>query len=111
MAEFKDRLKELRRAAHLTQGELSERLHISKGAISNYERGYRVPDKETLSHLADIFNVDMDYLIGRDNVSQLYVDSDEIELIRAYRSLTDEGKERTRLYVSDMLRLYGSIRL
>lgn len=44
MGDFKNRLKELRKAKGLTQDELAENLKMSRSAISSYERGIREPD-------------------------------------------------------------------
>lgn len=45
--------------------ELSKLLKISKSSVNMYERGEREPGLETLELIADIFNVDMDYLLGK----------------------------------------------
>ena len=58
-------LKELRTHRGLTQDELAAALHITKQALSHYERGTRYPKKEMLENIADYFNVDMNYLTGR----------------------------------------------
>ena len=51
----------------LTQQQLGEMLGVQKSAIAKYENG-RVPNlkKETLSRLAEIFNVTPNYLLGID---------------------------------------------
>lgn len=59
------RLKETRISRNLTQKEVAEKLNITVGAISGYERGYREPNLSTLQELADLYNVWVDYLIGR----------------------------------------------
>ena len=64
MADFKDRLKELRLANGLSQQELASKLKVHPMTISGYERGVRRPDFETLDTLADILDADMDYLLG-----------------------------------------------
>ncbi len=64
---FKDRLKALRISRGLTQEELSSKLSISRSAIGMYEKGNRQPDFDTLELIADFFNVDIDYLLGRTN--------------------------------------------
>ena len=64
MAEFKDRLKELRHANGLSQQELADSLQVHAMTISGYERGIRRPDFDTLDELADKLNADMDYLLG-----------------------------------------------
>lgn len=60
---FGERLKKLREEKDLTQTQLAEILNIPNQSISNYERDYRKPDYETLSIIADYFNVSTDYLI------------------------------------------------
>lgn len=65
MPKFNDRLKLLRYEARLTQQELANILGISKSSINMYERGDREPNLETLEAIADHFNVDMDFLLGK----------------------------------------------
>lgn len=67
MAEFKDVFKELRISRDLTQAELARRLHMSRSRIGMYESGERTPRYDDLEAIADFFNVDMDYLLGRTN--------------------------------------------
>lgn len=68
MSKFKDILKELRLKDNLTQQELASGLGISFSSVSMYERGQREPNFETLELIADYFNVDMDYLLGKSSV-------------------------------------------
>lgn len=66
---FNEVLKKLRIEHHLTQTELANKLGLSFTTISMYERGQREPDFETLEAIADYFNVDMDYLLGKSSIS------------------------------------------
>ena len=65
MAAFANILKTLRTERQLSQLELATRLGISKSAVSMYEQGRREPDFDILNKIADIFQVDVDYLLGR----------------------------------------------
>ena len=65
MGKFQNILKSLRATKGLTQDELSKQLNISRSTIGMYEKGAREPDFETLELIADYFNVDTDYLLGR----------------------------------------------
>ena len=56
----------------MSQRELGLRAGLSASSMSMYERGERIPDMETLEALADYFNVDTDYLLGRSNVRNSY---------------------------------------
>ena len=67
MATFKDMLKYLRMREGYSQAELADKLNISKSAISMYEVGKREPDFETLENIADLFNVDMNFLLGKNS--------------------------------------------
>lgn len=53
MAEFKDRLKELRKSRDLSQAELAEKIGVSVGLIGMYENGQRNPSKEKMEVIAD----------------------------------------------------------
>ena len=86
MSDFKSRLKELRIGRHLTQRELAQKLGLSNSAIAMYENGSRTPDQETLESISDYFNVSIDYLFGRENISMRFLSKAELELIDAYRS-------------------------
>ena len=74
MGKFQNILKSLRVAKGLTQDELSKQLNISRSTIGMYEKGAREPDFETLELIADYFNVDTDYLLGR-TVKTTYIPS------------------------------------
>ena len=68
MATFNERLKALRTEKGWSQQRLADELEISKSSVNMYERGEREPSFETMEAIADIFNVDMDYLYGRTDV-------------------------------------------
>ncbi len=56
-------IRTLRTRAGMTQEELAARLHVTRQAISNYERGQTHPDIDQLKDLADVFHVDLEALI------------------------------------------------
>lgn len=66
--EFSERLRQLREKHGYTQKQLADAVHLSKNSICNYEKMliYLI---ETLISLADIFNVSVDYLLGRSAIS------------------------------------------
>lgn len=62
---YGNRIAELREKKGWTQEELSSTIGISRAALSHYEKNRRKPDFETLSQLADVFHVSIDYILGR----------------------------------------------
>ena len=59
------RIRDLREDMDLTQTQISEQLNISQRAYSHFETGTRSIPTEILIKLADIFEVSLDYLVGR----------------------------------------------
>ena len=68
MSSFVQRLKELREESGLSLRELADRCGVSKSAIHLYELGKRKPKREVLEEISCLFNVDIDYLLGKTDV-------------------------------------------
>lgn len=75
---FAEKLKELRGAMGLTQGQLAENLCVSRSCISNYENGSRYPDYDMIKRIADYFNVLVDYLLSTTDYCNLPVERDKM---------------------------------
>ena len=61
--ELWEKLRILRVKSHQKQIEVAKQLKISNTALSNYEKGCRIPDIKTLKALANHYGVLMDDLI------------------------------------------------
>lgn len=59
-----ENIKYYREEAHFSQEELAEKLHISRQAISSWERGISEPDIATLQALSKHLGIDVFLLIG-----------------------------------------------
>ena len=62
---FKERLKELRTEKNLTQDKLAKLVGMSKMTISHWESGYCEPSIAQLIMLSNLFEVSVDYLVGK----------------------------------------------
>ena len=60
-----ERLKFLREKKGLTQKEVATKLGLEPAAVSKYELDMREPNIEAIKKLANLFNVSIDYLLGR----------------------------------------------
>lgn len=98
---FGDHLRTLIEERNMTQKELARQLNIAPSTIGSYVQNTREPDFATLKLLAGYFNVSIDYLldysVGKQN------DHQESEMLRIFRSLSDEQKniciEQCRVFV------------
>lgn len=63
--DFSHLLKELRTESKMTAKELSSKIGYSTNLIYDWEKGRAEPNCETLIKLAGIFDVSVDYLLGR----------------------------------------------
>ena len=101
-----DNLVRLRKAYNYTQQQIGDKLHISRQAYSNYERGKRIPDIGMLIRLADIYGVSLEQLLTQtctkdgvlneshgpyyrgmviENADTLYLTREELDLLTHYR--------------------------
>ena len=85
------RIKELRLEKNLTQEELGKLINVTKVSICCYENAARVPTLETLLALADVFNVGLDYLLGREETVEVLeektkMSKEEVEFIKEIRN-------------------------
>ena len=62
--EFKEKLKELRNNANLTQEELANQIFVSRTLVSKWESGDRYPSMANLTRLAILFQIPQEELIG-----------------------------------------------
>lgn len=92
MNEFKDILVYLRKRSDMTQQDLAKVLGLSKSMISMYERGERHPSYEMLEAIADHFNVNVDFLIGRDQ-KKLAFSERAFVAATMYEELSDDSKD------------------
>lgn len=94
--EFKDRLRELRTQRGLSQRDLGEKLGVSHATINMYENGKRNPEVETLEAICDYFNVSMDYMRGKEDLSVRLLTSEEMQIIDAYRQAPENIRSAIR---------------
>lgn len=60
-----EKLRRLRENMGLQQKEVADRLGVNPSAVTRWESGEKRPDLVNLVKLADLYNVSIDYLMGR----------------------------------------------
>jgi SOS-response transcriptional repressors (RecA-mediated autopeptidases) len=92
-------LKYLRLQQKLTQKSIAKILGIANTTYSYWENGKFEPDNESLSKLADMFHVSIDYLLGKTENPAAPDDKprrlspDELKVVGLYQSATDKAKK------------------
>lgn len=94
MSKFSDTLVYLRKRDNISQQELANKIGMSRSIIGMYESDQRMPSFEVLEAIADVFNVNIDFLVGhvdsgeysqifRNNLAALIANADRSDLIAA----------------------------
>ncbi|HEX9061376.1 MAG TPA: helix-turn-helix transcriptional regulator [Clostridia bacterium] len=94
-----ERLKELRESKKLTKKSVAEQLKIDQTTYGKYELNKREPDVNTLSSLADFFEVTTDYLLGRESLSQQKISLQLEDL----KTLVNDKNEDIQNLVTDII--------
>ena len=70
------RIAELRKSHGMSQKALGDKLHVTQGAVSQWENERTLPDTQQQRAIASFFDVSLDYLTGLSNdpkaISQSY---------------------------------------
>ena len=97
------KLKELRKSRGLTQDDIAEKFGLSRGSVSNWEKGRRRPSVRQLEVLANYYNVSLDFFAEETNTNEVV---DILE--RAKTLLKDDSvptSQKEELY-QEIMRLY-----
>ena len=68
------RIRDLREDRDLKQQDLADYLNCSQVCYSRYENGQRYIPLETISKIADFYNVSVDYLLNRTDCPDMISD-------------------------------------
>ena len=118
---MKDRIKEVRKYAELSQTKFAEKLKISRSAMSKLESGENTPSEQTISLICKEFNVREEWL--RTGNGEMYNEKDgtftgllaELEetddefiksLITVYMGLDGDSKQALRKIADGMAEKY-----
>lgn len=93
MVDLGTNLKNLRVKKNLTQAQLAQKLGITKSVISAYETGLRLPSYDILIHIAKIFNVSTDYLLGVEKKHEIDLSGLSEEEVKALLALIEAMKK------------------
>lgn len=99
---FKERLKEKRHEANLTQAELANKAGVSTRTIQNYELGTRKPYQiEVVQKIADALSTTTEYLLGSSGI--MVAEAHEKGGAKAARDIDELVSEVTGMFAGGSL--------
>lgn len=90
---LKDRIKQIRKNAKLTQVEFGEKIGVKGNTITNYENGLRNPTDAVILSICREFNVNEEWL--RTGEGDMFVETSEDEQIAEFVGRTLSNKPET----------------
>ena len=99
-------LKNLRQDNNLTQEELAEKINTSRSNIANYENEKNKPSIEVLEKLSTLFDVSIDYLLGKSDVRKpenINADDIDIACFDGLRGLNETNKQVAKNIIDGLL--------
>ncbi len=108
-----ERIKELRKALNLTAEKFSEKIGVTRSAVSNIERGHRNVTEQSIMLMVNEFNVnevwlrtgkgDMFVETKEDYIADLSkrynLDELDIKIVESYLSLDEESRQVIKDYI------------
>ena len=101
-----NRLRELRIEKDLLQSDIAKIINKSDRAVGFYETGERDMSTETLSILADFFDVSIDYLLGKSDIRKsenISADDIDIACFDGLRGLNETNKQVAKNIIDGLL--------
>lgn len=106
----RDRLVNTRNKHGFSQKYVALSVGVAPSIVSRWESGVKIPSRENLTKLANLYNVSVDYLLGRSDdempVTAVNLSQDEIKLVQDYRRLNEQGQEYIRQTMFMALPIY-----
>lgn len=100
-----ERIKELRKAKHLTQQEFADSLQVKRNTIAMYEMGKIVPSERMITSIIQKYNVNESWL--RDGIGEMFREQTRDEELSAFFAdvLADKPEDFRRRLVSVLAKL------
>ena len=92
---FASRLKMLRTGNELTQSQLAKIIGVCSSMIWKWENSYNHPQPDMILKIADFFNVEVDFLLGKDDrINENYFNENFFMLHhKKWHTLTQKEKD------------------
>lgn len=102
-----DKLKALRKTRGYTQQQIAELFNVSRGCVSNWEKGKRALDMNQLQVFAKFYNVSLDYFNDESEKNDLLETLARTKNIFESNNVSIEEKEEL---FNEVMKLYLKIK-
>jgi transcriptional regulator with XRE-family HTH domain len=98
-----DKITMLRKQKNLSQGDLADKISVSRDAIGKYERGDIMPTADKAKKMADVLGVSLDFLMN-DAAKEDAVDKDMLQRMQEVQKLPDSEKDKITSIIDAFIR-------
>ncbi|MCI8760981.1 MAG: helix-turn-helix transcriptional regulator [Clostridia bacterium] len=101
-----NRIKQLRLEKHLLQSDVAKYIGKSERIVGFYEKGERDPNTDTLLKLSELFDVSVDYILGKSDVKNsktINLDNIDIAFASGLKGLNKENQETLKNIMEGLL--------
>ncbi len=102
MEELGERLKNLRKAAKVTQNEFAEKLNVHTQTVSKWERGISEPDISQMGDIAAVLGISLEKLFGCGESEQTFVGTFSAEKLGAYISFLRTAQNESQQQLAEI---------
>ena len=99
-----DKITMLRKQKNLSQGDLADKIGISRDAIGKYERGDIMPTADKAKKMADILGVSLDFLMSDAAKEETIMDKDMLYRMQEVQKLPDAEKDKINSIIDAFIR-------
>jgi transcriptional regulator with XRE-family HTH domain len=98
-----DKITMLRKQKNLSQGDLADKVSVSRDAIGKYERGDIMPTADKAKKMADALGVSLDFLMN-DAVQEDAIDKDMLKRMQEVQKLPATEKDKITSVIDALIR-------
>lgn len=99
-----DKITMLRKQKNLSQGDLADKIGISRDAIGKYERGDIMPTADKAKKMADLLGVSLDFLMSDAEKEDAVIDNDMLYRMQEVQKLSDNDKDKITSIIDAFIR-------
>lgn len=99
-----DKITMLRKQKNLSQGDLADKINVSRDAIGKYERGDIMPTADKAKKMADILGVSLDFLMNDADREDTAIDKDMLRRMQEVQKLPDSEKDKITSIIDAFIR-------